>query len=202
MGVCCFPKSWDAGKGWILTMLESVKLKHTSMARPKAFLRPLSGAILLEVILAMALFVGAATVILLGVNASVVAVQRMRLETHAMNHATSAMAAMQMQLRSIEAVTDEKLEPPFEDWLLSIEIEPMESDLVVESLNRVEVIIRHETELTVVRLTQVLRMTDAMTDEQREALSPQDGSLQGTGTGTGAGNGLGSGSGTGSIQSF
>lgn len=138
--------------------------------------RGLRGAILLEVILALALFVAAATVILLGVNASVVAVDRMRLETHAMNHASSTMAALQMQLRPVEGVQEEPLEPPYEDWVVAIEVEPLESDLVVEALNRVEVIVRHVREPMVVRLTQVLRIDLDLTDEQREALAPMTGS--------------------------
>jgi hypothetical protein len=71
----------------------------------------------------------------------------------------------------MEAVTEEKLEPPHDVWTLSVEISPLDSDVVVEALNRVEVEIRHASEPVVIRLAQILRTDDRLTEEQRQTLS-------------------------------
>lgn len=128
------------------------------------------GSILLEVVLALALFVAAATVLTSGVTASVQAVDRMRMENHAMDLAITLLSEMQMHARPVEAVSERDFEAPFQDWKYTIELHPIESDVMVETLNTAEVVVRHKREGVVVRLYQMVRMGDALSEEQREAL--------------------------------
>lgn len=119
------------------------------------------GSVLLEVVLALALFVGAATVISSGLNASVEAVYRLRLQTHASNLAISTLSEMQMHLRPIEAAGPEPFAPPFEDWTWQIEVgQPETSSLDADAMRKVEVIIRHSGENIVHRLTHFMRASD------------------------------------------
>ena len=72
------------------------------------------GSVLLEVVLALALFVGAATVISTGLNASVQAVYRLRQSTHAANLAISVLSELQMHIRPVAAAGPEPFAAP--DW--------------------------------------------------------------------------------------
>lgn len=135
-----------------------------------------AGAVLLEVVLALALFVAAATVLTGGVNASVQAVDRLRLENHAMDLAVTLVSEMQMHARPVESVSERAFEAPFEDWNYSIELHAIDSDVLVESLNTAEVVVRHKREGVVVRLYQVVRMGDALSEEEREALGAAENS--------------------------
>ncbi|HTG44625.1 MAG TPA: hypothetical protein VK633_08850 [Verrucomicrobiae bacterium] len=134
-----------------------------------------SASVLLEVVLALALFVGAATVISSGINASVQSAERIRLENHAADLAISILSEMQMGARPIAAIGPEPFEAPFQDWTFKIEI--AQTEAAVEqagSLRPVEVIIRHSHENVVQRLTQLFRGSEAggNTNELSEALPP------------------------------
>lgn len=118
-------------------------------------------SVLLEVVLALALFVAAATVISAGMNASVQAVQRHRLNTHATNLAISILSEMQMHTRAIENIGPEPLEVPFEDWNYKIIVAPLqESSLENDAMQSVEVVISHKNEPVVLRLTQLFRASE------------------------------------------
>ena len=118
-------------------------------------------SILLEVVLALGLFAGAATVIAVGVNASVQAVYRLRLNTHASNLAISVMSEMQMQVRPVASTGPEAFLPPFEAWTYQVVLGPLEeSALEADALQSVEVIIRHSQEDITQRLTQLFRSSD------------------------------------------
>ena len=119
------------------------------------------GAVLLEVVLALALFVGAATVIGSGLNASVQAVYRLRQETHAANLAVSVFSEMQMHARPIAAAGPEPFLAPFEKWTWQVEVtQPESSPLEADAMRKVEVIIRHTEDGVVRRLTQFMRSSD------------------------------------------
>ena len=77
---------------------------------------------MLEVVLALALFIGAATVISAGISASVEAVNRVRLQTHAANLAISVMSEIKMGARPLAAIGPENLEAPFDQWLYRINL--------------------------------------------------------------------------------
>jgi hypothetical protein len=125
-----------------------------------------SGSVLLEVVLALALFVGAATIISAGINASFGSVDRLRLQSHALNLAVTVISEMQMQMRPIAPTGPEPFAPPFQEWTYKIEVAQSEGAIYSsESLRPVEVIIRHDHENVVQRLTQLFAATQLSTDE-------------------------------------
>ena len=117
------------------------------------------GSVLLEVVLALALFVAAATIITSGINASIQAVYRLRLETHAVNLAISLLSELQMRARPVTPAGPEPCAPPFTNWNFRIELtQPEGTDN--EALIPVEVIVSHAEEPVVHRLTQLFRAAE------------------------------------------
>src|SRR5947207_1431059 len=112
--------------------------------RPSRRINLQGGSVLLEVVLALALFVGAATVISSGINAAIRSVDRVRLQSHAVNLAISIISEMQMHARPVAPVGPEPFPPPFEEWTFKIEVAQSEGSVeTADSLRTVEVIIRH-----------------------------------------------------------
>lgn len=127
-------------------------------ARPKGR----NGSVLLEVILALVLFVAAATIITAGMNASVAAVERLRRDTHTLNLALSLIAEVQMNVRPLENAGPEPFEAPFEDWMWRIDVSALESPAVeADALKKVEVVVWHATENSNQRIAQLFRSDDA-----------------------------------------
>jgi hypothetical protein len=115
-------------------------------------------AILLEVVLALALFAAAAAIIGTGLGSSIDAVERQRLSTHAADMATSVLAEIQLGIRKTET-GPEAFEAPFEHWSWELRFSPVESELGQGTqLSLVEVIIRHDDPPLVHRLGQVLKL--------------------------------------------
>ena len=128
--------------------------------RQKQFSRA-DASVLLEVVLALALFLAAATVVTAGINSSVQAVERLRLSTHASNLAISLISEMQMHARPIANVGPEPFAPPFEKWKYQVLIsQAQDSPLEGDSLQNVEVIISHSEENVVRRLSQLFRTSE------------------------------------------
>lgn len=117
------------------------------------------GTALLEVVLALALFVAAAAIVTSGMNASAESLQRQRLNTHALNLACTVMAEVQLGIRSVAAGGEQGFEPPFEDWTWQVSASPTETEAgdAGGSL-RVEVIIRNKNSSIVRRLAQWVRV--------------------------------------------
>lgn len=123
--------------------------------------RTKAASVLLEVVLALALFVGAATIISTGLNASIRSVDRVRLQNHAANLAITILSEMQMHARPIVAAGPEPFPPPFADWTFKIDIAQDEGAMEgADSLRAVEVIVRHANENVVQRLTQLFPASD------------------------------------------
>lgn len=115
------------------------------------------GSVLLEVVLALALFVAAAAVIGGALHYSLLEVERLRLNVHAGNLAVTVMSELQLGLRAIETASPEAFEPPFEMWSFEIEVEPADAALEVDyPLRRVEVAVRHLERPVVRRLVRWL----------------------------------------------
>ena len=124
------------------------------------------GSVLLEVILALALFVIAAAIVTSGMNASADSLERQRLNTHAGNLAATALAEIQLGIRSTAEAGEQPFLAPFEKWTSELIVSPTETETGAASgLLRVEVIIRHQESQLVRRLTQVVRV-----DPNRSAL--------------------------------
>ena len=112
---------------------------------------------LLEVVLALTLFVAAATVITGGLNASVREVERLRLNLHASDLAVSLMTEMQMGQRPVESAGPNPFEEPYDNWIWQVISAPAkDTPGSTAPLVAVEVIVRHQTEPIVRRLTQYL----------------------------------------------
>ena len=124
--------------------------------------------------LALALFVGAATVVTAGINASIQAVQRVRLQNHAANLAISLMSELQMHARLVAPIGPESFEAPFQDWLYRVAVEQgQENAGEAESLRPVEVIVWNPEEGVTHRLTQFFRASEMATGESEpETIAP------------------------------
>ena len=127
--------------------------------RPAPSTSPRRGTALLEVILALTLFVGAAAIVTSGMNASSGSLDRQRLNTHAGNLAATVLAEIQLGIRSTSEVGEQPFAAPFDKWTAELSITPTETETGEASgLLRVEVIIRHAESTLVRRLAQVIRV--------------------------------------------
>jgi len=116
-----------------------------------------NGAVLLEVLLAVALFVAAAAIATASLNSSLRALDRQRLQTHATLVAASVLAEVQLGIRPTTAATAQPLDPPFQDWTWELATDSSPTDFSESSpLERIEVVVRHRTESIVHRLAQRL----------------------------------------------
>ena len=129
------------------------------------------GAVLMEVILALILFVGAAAILTGGMNASIQTLDRTRLRMHASNLAVTIMSELQMGLRSATTSGEEPFDAPYEEWTWEVVAsdvsltERMDGGSAETSLEtgsgfaparNVEVIIRHGFQSIVHRLVQAV----------------------------------------------
>jgi hypothetical protein len=117
--------------------------------------RTCRGAALMEVLLALALFVAAAAVVTSALSASMDSLDRQRMGVHALDLATSTLAEMQMGVRPVTAESPQALAAPFQDWTREVLVSPLEAEGgEVPALVRVEVVVRHATAPIVQRLAQ------------------------------------------------
>ncbi|MFP4104927.1 MAG: hypothetical protein ACLFVU_02460 [Phycisphaerae bacterium] len=120
------------------------------MRQPRTFRRGAGrGAVLLEVVIALALFFAAAAICTGALHASVRTVSRLDLQAEAADLATTRMTRVQLELQH-EGLSDagpEPFEEPWEDWswevsLADIDERPEQTESA--PLNRVTVSVRHE----------------------------------------------------------
>ena|SRR2546428_4038715 len=156
--------------------------KDKSCSRAARFFFPAQrGAVLLEVILALVLFVAAATVISAGINASLASVERMRLNTHAANLAVSVLSELQIGAKNLAVTGAQPFAPPFDGWTWEVLASPLDAQSAGFTastrlpsaerslgLTKVEVIIRHDDPAMTYRLAQVLSLKNT---ESRETAS-------------------------------
>ena len=126
------------------------------------------GAALLEVLIALALFVAAAAVVTGALNSSLESLERQKLGTHADNLTTSVMAEIQLGIRVPGGEGRRPFEAPFQDWTWEASLLPVENAISATSATgatgttagstRVEVVVRHMTAPVVQRLAQVIRI--------------------------------------------
>jgi len=122
---------------------------------------PRRGTALLEVILALALFVTAAAIVTSGMSASTDNLDRQRRNTHAANLAATVLAEIQLGIRSTAEAGEQPFAAPFEQWTAELVVTPTETEAGEASgLLRVEVVIRHQESALVRRLAQVIRVPD------------------------------------------
>lgn len=123
---------------------------------------PEAGAVLLEVVLALVLFVAAAAILTSALSSSLDGVERLRLETHAADLAVSVVSELQLGIKTLTGDTAQPFVPPQEGW--TWEAQPIPDQNRSDETNqftRVEVIIRHDQPALVYRLSEVLRIAEA-----------------------------------------
>jgi len=120
--------------------------------------RSFSGAILFEVVLALALFVFAAAVISGGFSTALKSVERMRTELDASNLAISTLAEIELNLKPMTTSPPAEFEPPMERWTWQVEVtEPSEDLDMSGGLTLVEVIVRNEEKEKETRFARMIR---------------------------------------------
>lgn len=120
--------------------------------------RESSGAILFEVVLALALFVFAAAVISGGFSTALMSVDRMRAELDASNLAISTLAEIELNLKPMVTSPPAQFEPPLEKWTWEVEVtEPSEDLDMGGGLTLVEVIVRNEEKEKETRFARMIR---------------------------------------------
>lgn len=131
------------------------------------------GAVLLEVVLALVLFVFAATIITGALSSSVHEVDRLRLNAHASNLAVSILSEMQMGLLAVEATGEDAFDPPFDQWTWQTTVDALADSVGGKAPpQRVEVIVRHKSEPIVCRLTQFMPAASGPATGKSPAASP------------------------------
>jgi len=127
--------------------------------------------ILLEVILALVLFVAAAAILTATMNSSLASVERQKLSLHAENLTSSVLAEMQLGARSIQSGEAIALGSPFDDWTGAIVVTPTESGSGEASeLSLVEVVVRHKSSPIVRRQAQWLNLTSGKFEPSKAAV--------------------------------
>ena len=122
--------------------------------------RESSGAILFEVVLALALFVFAAAVISGGFSTALMSVDRMRAELDGSNLAISTLAEIELNLKPMVTSPPAQFEPPLEKWTWEVEVtEPGEDLDMGGGLTLVEVIVRNEEKEKETRFARMMRVS-------------------------------------------
>ncbi|MFM7101357.1 MAG: hypothetical protein ACKO3N_09315 [Verrucomicrobiota bacterium] len=120
-------------------------------------MRPDGGAALLEVLLALALFVAAAAVVTAALNASLESLERQKLGVQALNLAASVVAEVELGVRAAGGGSPQPFEPPFQDWTWAATAVPVAGGPGFSAgWQRVEVVVRHQAAPVVQRFTQVM----------------------------------------------
>jgi type II secretory pathway pseudopilin PulG len=130
---------------------------------------------LLEVVVALVLFVTAATIIGSGLSASVDEVERLRLNVQGDNLAATILAELQMGLQPLESSGPNTFDPPFDKWTWQTVVETLEDPIAgTRALQRVEVTIRNQSSPLVCRLTQLLPEVALASSDNAPADTPAD----------------------------
>ena len=124
------------------------------------------GAILFEVVLALALFVFAAAVISGGFSTALMSVDRMRAELDASNLAISTLTEIELNLKPMVTSPPAQFEPPLEKWTWEVEVtEPSEDLDMGGGLTLVEVIVRNEEKEKETRFARMIRASMPATSQ-------------------------------------
>lgn len=131
-------------------------------------------SVLLEVVLALALFAAAAAIIGGALSTSMDTLERLRLNTHAANLAVSVLSELEMGSRTPPLNGPEPFETPFEFWNWDVVVTALEDELGAASgLQQVEVIITHQAPPIEYHLIQMTRLGQA--DSSGDMFDPATG---------------------------
>ena len=116
-----------------------------------------SGAVLLEVVLALVLFVAAATVLSVAMNSSMEALQRQKRQLQAANLSISVFSELQLGIRPVSSAGPETFKAPFSGWTWQLALGATEDEVGQGTgLTRVEVVLQHVDSATTYRSFQIL----------------------------------------------
>lgn len=119
---------------------------------------------MLEVVLALLLFVAAVAVVSSALNSSIASVDRQRFSLHAANLAATVHAELDLGLRSADSMGPEPFTAPFEEWSWQLMTAAQESASGSPSgLTSIEVVIRNTNSAAVFRLAQMHRAVKSVT---------------------------------------
>lgn len=160
-----------------------LQLHRANRGGSRADRREARGVVLLEVVLALALFVFAAAVISGGLQSASTRVERLRDEAHAVDLACSVMAELQLGIREMANSGEERFPAPFEDWTVRVETSVYTFGWEdVAGLSSATVRVERQATGTSFRLTQLLPATplrpavsEAMMGEEEPGMADDDG---------------------------
>ncbi len=136
--------------------------------RPTIRTASLRAAVLLEVVLALTIFVGMAMTVLAGLSTSVHSARHLGLQTRAADLAVTRFSEMELGLVAAEDAGPEAYEDePLADWTWQITVQPVAGELPQLELTAVEVTIRHTPSGTTHSLS---RLMTVGTERAEEAL--------------------------------
>lgn len=133
--------------------------RNRPTARPQAPPRPRSqrASVLLEVVLALTLFVFAAAIISSSLQTAVDRTEKLHAQAHAQDLAASVLAEIEMGVRAPQPAGPDHFEAPFETWTWQVEASPYAfGGTDSAALQQVTVIVRQDTGPVVRRLSQIL----------------------------------------------
>jgi len=116
--------------------------------------------VLLEVVLALVLFAGAATVIGIALNASMTSVERLRMSARATDLSVTVFSELQLGVRSIADTGPEAFGLEVPGWTWEVAATPWGGAESASKLTRVEVTILYDDK-AVHRAAQVMRLPSA-----------------------------------------
>ncbi|MBI3869121.1 MAG: hypothetical protein HY299_11390 [Verrucomicrobia bacterium] len=117
-----------------------------------------SGALLLEVILALVIFVAAAAVLGVAFSASIEGVDRQKRQLHASDLAITVLSGVQLGTRPAASGGPAAFNAPFQDFTWQLVVTPLSNE-ETGAVRRVEVTIRHKSSPLVYRLAQWLNLS-------------------------------------------
>jgi hypothetical protein len=111
---------------------------------------------LLEVVLALLLFVAAVAVVSSALNSSMASIERQRFGVQAANLAATVHAELDLGLRTTESLGPEPFEKPFDQWTWQLIPAGTEEKTMAEAsdLSAIEVVIRNTNSAGTYRLAQ------------------------------------------------
>lgn len=131
-------------------------MSQVASHRARGRARRVGGIALLEVILAMTLFVAAAGVVLGGLAAGIRAARDVQTEVQAADLAVTVLSEIEMGLVPVEDNTPQPFEAPRDEWTWQVVTAPVVGAYETPDLTQVQVVVVHVPSGYVYRLTQLL----------------------------------------------
>jgi hypothetical protein len=134
------------------------------------------GAVLLEVVLALLLFVATVAVVSSAMNSSMASLERQRFGVQAANLAATVHAELDLGLRTTDAVGPEPFEMPFQDWTWQLVPAGTEDKTTGEAsgLSAIEVVIRNTNSPSAYRLAQTHKIVKAVVSTNAPSASGRE----------------------------